>query len=58
MTGYLGANTYITPVSLGVLEDSGFTVNYSSSQIAMIDLKKLTTAVSSGTNLTFYPSSI
>ena len=58
MTGYLGANTYITPVSLGVLEDSGFTVNYSSSQIAMIDLKKLTTVVSSGTNLTFYPSSI
>ena len=33
MTGFLDGNNYITPMTLGCLEDIGFTVNYESSYV-------------------------
>ena len=36
MTGFLGRSNYITPITLGLLQDNGFTVNYSSQYVMSI----------------------
>lgn len=36
MTGFLGRSNYITPITLGLLQDAGFTVNYSSQYVMSI----------------------
>ena len=36
MTGFLGRSNYITPITLGLLQDTGFTVNYSSQYVMSI----------------------
>lgn len=36
MTGFLGRSNYITPITLGLLQDTGFTVNYSSQYVLSI----------------------
>lgn len=36
MTGFLGRYNYITPITLGLLQDTGFTVNYSSQYVMSI----------------------
>ena len=47
MTGFLNSgDNYLTPMTLGLLEDNGFTVNYGSSYV-----------VSSGTNFWWIPES-
>lgn len=33
MTGFVDANGYLTPMTLGVLEDIGFKVNYDSAHV-------------------------
>jgi hypothetical protein len=33
MTGFLGTSNYITPITLGLLQDTGFTVNYGSQYV-------------------------
>lgn len=42
MTGFLGRSNYITPITLGLLQDTGFNVNYDSQYVK-----------SSGTNMNF-----
>lgn len=36
MTGFLGTSNYITPITLGLLQDTGFTVNYGSQYVMSI----------------------
>jgi hypothetical protein len=33
MTGFLDKRNYLTPITLGLLQDIGFTVNYSSQYV-------------------------